>query len=155
MSRPFSFLRLVTQSQAAPNTYNLHISCYVKANASAKRAGVTAVGNDRVVVSTAAVPRDGAANLAVSQIFAEVIKSANLVQLYSTFFGILLVSILLSTPQIFQVPKSNVEVIRGAKARAKTLCLTNLAIGTDSEEVFLQKSMQKVIDAARNNGASN
>lgn len=86
MSRPFSFLRLVTQSQAAPNTYNLHISCYVKANASAKRAGVTAVGNDRVVVSTAAVPRDGAANLAVSQIFAEVIKSANLVHLYSTFF---------------------------------------------------------------------
>ena len=83
MSRPFSFLRLVTQSKAAPNTYSLHIPCYVKANASAKRAGVTAVGNDRVVVSTAAVPRDGAANVAISQIFAEVIKSASLIQLFS------------------------------------------------------------------------
>jgi len=73
MSRPSSFLRLITRSQAAPlNTYNLLIPCYVKANASAKRAGVTAVGNDRVDVSVAAVPRDGAANLAVSQIFAEV-----------------------------------------------------------------------------------
>ncbi|KAJ5134632.1 hypothetical protein N7448_000348 [Penicillium atrosanguineum] len=126
MIRPFTFLRLVLKSQAAPNTYSLHIPCYVKANASAKRAGVTAVGNDRVDVSTAAVPRDGAANLAVSQIFAE----------------------------IFQVPKSNVEVIRGAKARAKTLCLTDLAIGNDSEEAFLQKSMQRLIDAAQNNVAS-
>ncbi|KAJ5665090.1 uncharacterized protein N7477_007538 [Penicillium maclennaniae] len=126
MSRSLSFLRLVNNPQVASNTYNLHILCYVKANASAKRAGVTAVENDRVDVSTAAVPRDGAANLAVSQIFAE----------------------------IFQVPKSNVEVLRGAKARAKTLCITELTIGNDSEELFLKKSMQRLIDAAQNNAGS-
>lgn len=53
--------------------------------------------------------------------------------------------------QIFQVPKSTVKVIRGAKARAKTLYIAELAIGNDSEEVFLQKAMQKLIDAAENN----
>lgn len=56
--------------------------------------------------------------------------------------------------QIFQVPKSTVKVIRGAKARAKTLYIAELAIGNDSEEEFLQKTMQKLIDAAENNGAS-
>ena len=80
MSRPSSFLRLIAKSQAASSkTYGLYIPCYVKANASAKRAGVTAVGSDRVDISTAAVPRDGAANLAVSQIFAEVITSSDLI----------------------------------------------------------------------------
>lgn len=78
---PFSFLRLIAKSKAAPKTYNLHIPCYVKANSSVKRAGVIAVGNDRVDVSTAAVPRDGAANLAVSQIFAEVIEYADFIWL--------------------------------------------------------------------------
>jgi uncharacterized protein YggU (UPF0235/DUF167 family) len=76
MNFPFSFLRLVAKPKAAPKTYNLHISCYVKTNTSVKRAGVIAVGNNRVDVSTAAVPRDGAANLAVSQIFAKVIEYA-------------------------------------------------------------------------------
>lgn len=67
-------LRLVANKPqaAARKTYNLHISCYVKSNASAQRAGVTAVGNGRVDVSVAAVPRDGAANIAVLQIFADV-----------------------------------------------------------------------------------
>lgn len=55
--------------------------------------------------------------------------------------------------QIFQVPKSTVKITRGAKARAKTLYITELAIGNDSEEAFLQKAMQKLIDAAENNGA--
>jgi hypothetical protein len=39
-------------------------------------------------------------------------------------------------------------VIRGAKAREKTLCITDLAIGDESEELFVQKAMQKLIDAA-------
>jgi hypothetical protein len=48
---------------------------------------------------------------------------------------------------------SNVEVIQGAKARAKTLCITDLAIGNDSE-AFLQKVTQKLIVAAENKAAS-
>lgn len=61
-------LRLV--ARAASKTYNLHIPCYVKANAS--RRGITAVGSDKIDIAVAAVPRDGAANLAVSQILAKV-----------------------------------------------------------------------------------
>jgi len=62
--------------------------------------------------------------------------------------------ILLTVPvQIFQVPKSNVEVIRGTKARAKTLCIADLTIGNDSEEGFLQKAMQKLVDSASNKRA--
>jgi hypothetical protein len=41
-----------------------------------------------------------------------------------------------------------VAVIRGAKAREKTLCIADLAIGDESEEIFLQRAMQKLIDAA-------
>jgi hypothetical protein len=47
-----------------------------------------------------------------------------------------------------------VEVIRGLKARAKTLCITDMAIGKDSEEDFLQKASQILIDASENNVAS-
>lgn len=39
-------------------------------------------------------------------------------------------------------------MIRGAKTREKTLCIADLAIGDESEEDFVQKAMQKLIDAA-------
>lgn len=62
-------LRLIARTVPS-KSYNLHIPCYVKANAS--RRGVTAVGSDKIDIAVAAVPRDGAANLAVSQVLAEV-----------------------------------------------------------------------------------
>lgn len=66
-----SALRLVANKpRSSYNTYNLYIPCYVKPNAS--RAGVIAVGTNRVDVSVTAAPRDGAANLAVSRIIAGV-----------------------------------------------------------------------------------
>lgn len=73
MSQPYSFLRLVAAKTQCPRkAFNLHIPCYVKPNASAQRTGIVAVGTERVEVSVAAVPRDGAANVAVSHVFAEV-----------------------------------------------------------------------------------
>ena len=72
---PLPCLRLVAKANS--KTYSLHIPCYVKANAS-RRIGVTAVGSDKIDVSVTAVPRDGAANLAVSQILAEVWMSLSL-----------------------------------------------------------------------------
>lgn len=72
MSRP-AFLRLVAnQSKASPGPYSLHISCHVKPNVAANRAGVMAVRTDWVDISVAAAPRDNSANLAASQIIAEV-----------------------------------------------------------------------------------
>ena len=71
MLRPTS-LRLIASRHSFPKTYNLHIPCHVKPNASARRIGITAVDSGKIDVSVAAVPRDGAANLAVSQIFADV-----------------------------------------------------------------------------------
>jgi uncharacterized protein YggU (UPF0235/DUF167 family) len=65
-------LRLIANRHNFPQTYSLHIPCYVKPNASARRIGITAVGSDKIDVSVAAVARDGAANIAVSQIFADV-----------------------------------------------------------------------------------
>lgn len=72
MSGQHTLLRLIERnSRAYPRgIYDLHIPCYVKPNASRNR--ITAVGINRVDVSVAAAPRDGAANLAVAQIIAEV-----------------------------------------------------------------------------------
>ena len=72
MSR-ISLLRLVADRPKSPTgcLYSLHIPCYVKPSASARRTGIVAVGSNRVEVSVAAVPRDGAANRAVSQLIAE------------------------------------------------------------------------------------
>ena len=69
-----SFLRLVASKSrgSAQGTYNLHIACSIKPNVSANRAGMVAVRADTLDVWVAAVPRDGAANLAVCQIMAEV-----------------------------------------------------------------------------------
>ena len=72
MSCPYSFLRLIaSKTPCSRKLFNLHIPCYVKPNSS-RRTGITNVGTDKVEVSVAAVPRDGAANIAVSHIFAEV-----------------------------------------------------------------------------------
>ncbi|KAJ5958328.1 uncharacterized protein N7479_005478 [Penicillium vulpinum] len=111
----YSFLRLIaSKTHSSRKLFNLHIPCYVKPNSSARRTGITEVGIDKVEISVAAVPRDGAANIAVSHIFAE----------------------------IFKVPKSSVEVIRGVKSREKTLCVADLEIGDDGEEAYLQRATQ-------------
>ncbi|KAL4761263.1 DUF167 domain-containing protein [Aspergillus foveolatus] len=106
------------KSQKLANRYNLHISCRVKPNASG-REGITAVGNETVDVCVAAVPRDGEANLAVSQVFAKV----------------------------FNVAKSDVGVIHGLKSRDKVLCIFNLDIGTETEEKFLERAGKQLQDA--------
>ncbi|KAJ6007712.1 hypothetical protein N7540_011688 [Penicillium herquei] len=122
MTGTSALLRLIECRSGIParGIYNLHISCYVKPNASMNR--VIAVGTDKVDVSVTAAPRDGAANLAVSQIISGV----------------------------FKVPKSNVEVIRGMKGRDKTLCISNLNVGND-KEAFIQRSMQSLIEATEKN----
>ncbi|KAE8354310.1 hypothetical protein BDV28DRAFT_131272 [Aspergillus coremiiformis] len=102
-----------------PKKYNLQISCNVKPNASANREGVIAVGPEKVDVCVAAVPRDGEANLAVSRVFAQILK----------------------------VPKSTVDIIRGLKSRDKTLCISGLDIGVEGEEKFIQQVRRKLEDA--------
>ncbi|OJJ48880.1 hypothetical protein ASPZODRAFT_13617 [Penicilliopsis zonata CBS 506.65] len=97
-------LRLITQTKPTHRS-RLQIACRVKPNASPLREGITAVGPDRVEICVAAVARDGEANAAVTRILAEV----------------------------FSIPKSDVEVIRGTKARDKTLCL-DVEIHTGEEE---------------------
>ncbi|KAJ5933760.1 hypothetical protein N7454_006089 [Penicillium verhagenii] len=118
MSNKFTLFHLIKRPSRGLTKYNydLHLSCYVKPNSSSNR--VTAVGTNRIDVSVTAAPRDGAANFAVSQIIADV----------------------------FQVPKSTVEVIRGAKARQKTLCIAELSIG-DDQEAFLQQATQALVNA--------
>lgn len=141
-------LRLVANKPqaAARKTYYLHISCYVKPNAFAQRAGVTAVGNGRVNVSVAAVPRDGAANIAVLEIFADVCVDND--HLVCDLFHNSLTFI----HSGLQGPESNVEMIRGAKSREKTICITGLTIGHDGEDAFLQQASQKLIDASEKKG---
>ncbi|KAF7597374.1 hypothetical protein BBP40_006315 [Aspergillus hancockii] len=48
---------------------------------------------------------------------------------------------------VLKVPKSTVDVIRGLKSRDKTLCVSDLEIGTESEEKFLRQVRQKLEDA--------
>ncbi|CAI7599251.1 unnamed protein product [Penicillium discolor] len=115
MSCSNSFLRLVaSKTPGSRKIFNLHIPCYVKPNSSARRTGIINVGIDKVEISVAAVPRDGAANIAVSHVIAK----------------------------IFKVPKSSVQVIRGAKSREKTLCVADLEIGDNGEEAYLQRAIQ-------------
>jgi hypothetical protein len=77
MLRP-THLRLIASRLNFPKTYKLHVPCYVKPNASARRIGVTAIDSDKVNISVASIPRDGAANLAVSQILADVSPNSQL-----------------------------------------------------------------------------
>ncbi|RAL05547.1 DUF167 domain-containing protein [Aspergillus ibericus CBS 121593] len=127
MSTPSPLLRLIqtvttksrTNAPLHPKRYNLQVSCHVKPNASNNREGITAIGPDRVDVCVAAVPRKGEANAAVSRVLA----------------------------QVFQVPKSNVEVIRGLKSREKTLAITDLDIGSQSEDEFLRQA-RGILEAA-------
>ncbi|KAH8430459.1 DUF167 domain-containing protein [Aspergillus melleus] len=128
MSGPsFPLLRLVqnvttksrNSSQRIPLRYSLHISCHVKPNASGNREGITAIGAERVDVCVAAVPRNGEANTAVSRVLA----------------------------QVFQVPKSSVEVTRGLKSRDKTVSISDLDIGSEGEDGFLQKARKKLEEA--------
>lgn len=73
MSCSYSFLRLIaSKTPGSRKMFNLHIPCYVKPNSSARRTGVINVGIDKVEISVVAVPRDGAANIAVSHVVAEV-----------------------------------------------------------------------------------
>ncbi|GAB1197458.1 hypothetical protein BDV32DRAFT_145824 [Aspergillus pseudonomiae] len=127
MSNPSSQLFRLIQNTATKhrnpkqisNKYNLQISCNVKPNASANREGIIAVGPEKVDVCVAAVPRDGEANAAVSRVFAQILK----------------------------VPKSTVDVIRGLKSRDKTLCVSDLEIGTEGEEKFIQQVRQRLEEA--------
>ncbi|KAL5043940.1 hypothetical protein BDW71DRAFT_110549 [Aspergillus fruticulosus] len=124
---PSPMLRLIRTGIATPRNksqnlakrYNLQVSCRVKPNASGGREGITAVGNEKVNVCVAAVPREGEANAALSRVFAKV----------------------------FNVGKSDVAVIRGLKSRDKVLCISNLNIGTESEEDFLRRAGQQLQDA--------
>lgn len=47
------------------------------------------------------------------------------------------------------MPKSNVMVTRGAKAREKTLSITELEIKQGSEEAFMKQATEKLIDSVR------
>lgn len=116
------------------------------------------MGTSRVDVSVAAVPRDGAANAAVAQVIAEVSQIASAspgpecALRVSSFPDSICcgwhISDLRFCSQVFKVPKSTVAVIRGAKGREKTLCIADLTIGDESEDLFLQRAMQKLTDAA-------
>ncbi|KAL4966796.1 DUF167 domain-containing protein [Aspergillus stella-maris] len=102
-----------------PARFNLQIACRVKPNASKNQEGITAIGTGQVSVAVAAVPRDGEANVAVARVFAKV----------------------------FNVPKSDVGVIHGLKSRDKTVCISDLKLGKESEEEFLSKAGQQLQDA--------
>ncbi|KAJ9257004.1 hypothetical protein DTO195F2_5683 [Paecilomyces variotii] len=99
--------------------YTLQISCHVKPNASARRQGVLAVGPETVDIAVAAVPRDGESNAAVSKVLADV----------------------------FDVSKSDVAIIRGHKSREKTLSISGLDIGGETEAAFLEKAKQRLSEA--------
>lgn len=95
----------------------LQVSCHVKPNAS--RDGIVAVGPEQVDVCVSAVPRDGESNAAVSKVFAEA----------------------------FNVPKSNVEIIRGGKSRDKTLSISGLEV--DAGDIHDGEGEKRVLGRMR------
>lgn len=101
----------------------IQLLCHVKPGVSAKREGIVAVTDEYIEVRVAAQAREGEANKAVREVIAEVCMP-HAFQVDST----------LLKPQAFGIPKSNVDITKGAKSRQKTVMITNYTIRETAEE---------------------
>ncbi|ORY68317.1 uncharacterized protein BCR38DRAFT_422747 [Pseudomassariella vexata] len=90
-----SAITLVKATKTAP-LGTLHIQCHVKPGVSKTREGIVAVLDDMVELCVSAQPRQGESNKAVLKIMSEALS----------------------------IPKTNLQIVRGLKARDKTIAVT-------------------------------
>ncbi|PQE14442.1 DUF167 domain protein [Rutstroemia sp. NJR-2017a BBW] len=92
------------------------LQCHVKPGASKQREGILAVTESQIEVCVSAQAREGEANKAVRKVLSD----------------------------IFDCPKSHVEVIKGMKSRDKTVAVTGLEVKGSSDAVVVMKIQEKL-----------
>ena len=118
-SRPV--IRLAARSAKFSGKY-LFLQCHVKPGAAKQREGVVAVSDNLIEVCVSAMALDGQANLAVRKVFSDV------------YFSWQLLKPRTHCTQIFECPKSDIEITRGLKSREKTIAISGIDIQGDNEE---------------------
>ncbi|KAL3426261.1 hypothetical protein PVAG01_03052 [Phlyctema vagabunda] len=107
-------------SRSALNSVNcVHLQCHVKPGASKQREGILSVSATAIELCVSARAREGEANKAVRELLSHVLN----------------------------VPKSDVEVIRGLKSREKTVSVTG--VQGNNELACLERVGQLLQSASR------
>ncbi|OAA59647.1 hypothetical protein SPI_05845 [Niveomyces insectorum RCEF 264] len=102
-------------------TGTLYLQCHVKPGASKVREGVTAVTDEAIDICVAAQAREGEANKAVVEVL----------------------------HKILAVPKSNLQVTRGAKSRDKTVAVNGMVETEDKSAELLDRVRRLLSEAAK------
>ncbi|KAK2609756.1 hypothetical protein N8I77_003242 [Diaporthe amygdali] len=115
-------LQYVAGAKTKPPT--VYMRCHVKPGASKVREGITALTDSTIELCVSAVPKDGESNKAVLTVLSEALN----------------------------VPKSDLQITRGAKSRDKIIALGGKAV-QDSETECISRIMKQLDDAIEANGS--
>lgn len=153
-----SFIRYAVGSNQRPATVYLH--CHVKPGVSKVREGIASLTDDAIELCVSAVARDGESNKAVLAVLSQVRNQ--ILSVYLIFLwrckgacgdggdgGLILINI----GQALDVPKSDLQITRGAKSRDKVIALGGRAV-QDGEAECLGRLLKRLGEAAgeSNNG---
>ncbi|KAK7184650.1 UPF0235 protein-like protein [Paraphaeosphaeria sporulosa] len=99
-------VRFVTTKGSKTSTGSIQLLCRVKPGVSANREGVSGISENGIDVCVAARAKEGEANKAVIEVLAEALE----------------------------VPKSDVNIVKGLKSRDKTVVISNVKTNSTLEE---------------------
>lgn len=99
-------IRFVTKGVKDRSVGTIQLLCRVKPGVSVNREGITTISDQGIEVCVAAQARDGEANKAVREVIAGAL----------------------------QIPKSDVEVVKGMKSHKKTVAVANTSMRREPEE---------------------
>ncbi|KAG6357952.1 hypothetical protein INS49_013835 [Diaporthe citri] len=114
-------LQYVAGAKKKPPT--VYLRCHVKPGASKVREGITALTDSTIELCVSAVPRGGESNRAVLAVLSEALG----------------------------VPKSDLQITRGAKSRDKVVALAGKAV-QDSETECVDRLLKRLDDAIESDG---
>ncbi|KAK7700675.1 hypothetical protein SLS64_010819 [Diaporthe eres] len=115
-------LQYVAGAKKKPPT--VYLRCHVKPGASKVREGITALTDSTIELCVSAVPKDGESNKAVLAVLSEALG----------------------------VPKSDLQITRGAKSRDKVIALAGKAV-QDSDTECVDRLLKRLDDAIESDGS--
>ncbi|CAN8104316.1 unnamed protein product [Discula destructiva] len=98
----------------------VYLKCHVKPRANSIREGITALTADAVKICVAAIPKDGESNKAVLNVLSEALG----------------------------VPKSDLQIHRGAKSSDKTIAVRGKAVHDADGEECVSRLLKRLQDCA-------
>ncbi|KAI7779126.1 hypothetical protein LA080_001288 [Diaporthe eres] len=114
--------RYVAGAKKKPPT--VYLRCHVKPGASKVREGITALTDSTIELCVSAVPKDGESNKAVLAVLSEALG----------------------------VPRSDLQITRGAKSRDKVIALAGKAV-QDKETECVDRLLKRLNDAIESDGS--